>query len=132
MDRTNSNARKNIFLLVTVLTSICLLMVVVESRFKLARRGYDHFIMDNRNHYLSCEELPPGDNVERIVEQHEDVIQQIQQVAPGFVGVEIDSFTCEGKADLILWYGTHEQRVAIEEIIGSDTFFGIPYRLQNR
>jgi hypothetical protein len=66
------------------------------------------------------------------VEQHEEVIQQIRQVAPGFVGVEIDSSTCDGKADLLIWYGTHQQRIAIEKIIGDNIFFGIPYRLQNR
>ena len=110
----------------------CVILTIVEAQLKIVRRGYDHFIMDNRNHYLSCRDLPAKIEVERIVEQHRDVIQRIQQVAPGFVGVEIDSLTCEGKADLLIWYGTHEQRVAIEQIIAGDTFFGIPYRLQNR
>lgn len=96
------------------------------------QRGYDNFILDNRNHYLSCNDLPTKGEVERIVEQHEDAIQKIQQIAPGFVGVEIDSLTCEGKADLLIWYGTHQQRLTIEEIIAGDTFFGVPYRLQNR
>jgi hypothetical protein len=128
----NDKMRKNISLLVIGLFLTCAIVAIVEMHFKILRRGYDHFILDNRNHYLSCEDLPAKIEVERIVEQHMDVIQQIQEVAPGFVGVEIDSFTCEGKADLLFWYGTHQQRVAIEQIIGGDTFFGIPYRLQNR
>lgn len=124
--------RKNISLLIIGLLLICMVATIVELQFKVVRRAYDHFILDNRNHYLSCQELPTRIEVERITEQHRDIIQQIEQVAPGFVSIEIDSLTCEGKADLVIWYGTHQQRIAIEEIIAGDTFFGIPYRLQNR
>jgi hypothetical protein len=127
-----NNLQKNTFLFLIGLFIICTLATILEMQFKILRRGYDDFIMDNRNHYLSCEELPAKTEVERAVEQHRDVIQQIEQVAPEFVGVEIDSLTCEGKADLLIWYGTHQQRVAIEQIIAGRTFFGIPYRLQNR
>ena len=111
---------------------LLLIGAIAEWQFKVLQRAYDHFILDNRNHYLSCNELPPKLEVERIVEGHRDVIRQIEQVAPGSTGVEIDTLTCEGKADLLIWYGTHEQRIAIEAMIGEDTFFGIPYRLQNR
>ena len=124
--------RKNTPLLIVGLLLACAIGTIVELQSNVLRRGYDHFIMDNRNHYLSCQELPSNAEVERITEQHRDVIQQIEQVAPGFVGVEIDTLTCAGTADLLIWYGTHQQRIAIEEIISGDTFFGIPYRLQNR
>ena len=124
--------RQNIPWLMVGLLLTCAVVIVVETRFKVIRRGYDQFILDNRNHYLSCNDLPAKAEVEAVMDQHADVIQQIQQVAPGFVGIEIDSLTCEGKADLLIWYGTHQQRIAIEKIIDDDTFFGIPYRLQNR
>jgi hypothetical protein len=124
--------RKNAFLLMIGVLLTCMIATVIETRFKILQRAYDHFVLDNSDHYLSCQDLPTKIEVERIVEQHKDVIQQILKVAPGFVGVEIDSLTCEGKADLLIWYGTHEQRIAIEKIIAGDTFFGIPYRLQNR
>src|SRR5919108_630763 len=123
---------KNVPLLVIGLFLLCALAAIVEMQFKILRHGYDRFILDNRNHYLSCQDLPAKIEVERIVEQHRDVVQQIQEVAPGSVGVEVNSSTCDGKADLLIWYGTHQQRVAIEQIIGSNTFYGIPYRLQNR
>lgn len=118
--------------LIAGLFLVCAIATIMEVRLKVIQRAYDHFILDNRNHYLACQDLPSRIEVERIVEQHHAVIQQIGHVAPGFVGVEIDFLTCAGKADLLIWYGTHEQRVAIEEIIGDDTFFGVPYRLQNR
>lgn len=119
-------------MLIVGLLLICAVVALVETQFHILQRSYDNFVMDNRNHYLSCNDLPTTSEVERIVEKHQDVIQQIQQVAPGFVGVEIDASQCDGKADLIFWYGTHQQRVDIEDIIGDETFFGIPYRLQNR
>jgi flavorubredoxin len=124
--------RKNTPLLIIGFFLLCAIGIVLETQFKLVQRGYDNLILDNRNHYLSCEDLPARTDVEIVVEQHRDVIQQFREIAPGFVDVEIDSVTCEGKADLLIWYGTHQQRIAIEEIIGGDTFFGIPYRLQNR
>lgn len=127
-----NNLEKNVPPLVIGLFLACALATIVEMQFKTLRHGYDRFILDNRNHYLSCQELPAKVEVERVIEQHRDVIQQIEQVEPGFVGVEIDSLTCEGKADLLIWYGTHRQRVAIEQILAGETFFGIPYRLQNR
>jgi hypothetical protein len=105
---------------------------VAEAQFKVLRRAYDNYVLDNRNHYLACEELPMRVEVERIVKHHQDVIQRIEQVAPGFVGVEIDSSACEGKADLLIWYGSHQQRMEIEKIIDGDSFFEVPYRLQNR
>ena len=131
MDGMYDKQRK-ISLLSIGLFMICVIGVILETQFQVIRRAYDHFVLDNRNHYLSCRELPEKAKVERAVQQHQDVLQQIQQVDPGSVGVEIDSFTCEGKADLLIWYGTHEQRIAIEKIINDDTFFDIPYRLQNR
>lgn len=126
------SARKNLLLFMIGILFICAVGLVAEAQFKVLRRAYDNYVLDNRNHYLACEELPTRVEVERIVEQHQGVIQQIEQVAPGFVGIEIDSSTCEGKADLLIWYGSHQQRIAIEKVINGDTFFGIPYRLQNR
>src|SRR5688572_15403721 len=126
------NPRRNIVLLMVGLVIICVTAVVLETRLKVIQRAYDDFVLDNRNHYLSCQALPTKLEVERTLEQHKDVVQKIEQIAPGFVGVEIGSLSCEGQADLLIWYGTHQQRLAIEKIIDGDTFFGIPYRLQNR
>jgi hypothetical protein len=126
------NAQKNISFLIGGLLFLCAVSTIVEIQFKVLQRIYDNYVLDNRNHYLPCNALPAKSEVEKIVEQHQDIIQQIGQVAPGLVGVEIDSSTCDGKADLLIWYGSHQQRTAIEKIIDGDTFFGVPYRLQNR
>jgi len=96
------------------------------------RKTYDEVVLDNRNHYLSCEQLPSESEVRQVMEAHQDVIERIEQVNPGFVGVEVDTSTCPGKADIIFSYGTHQDRLQIENIIADDTFYGIPYRLMNQ
>ena len=106
--------------------------LAIEAQTNIVRRAYDNFVLDNRNHYLPCEKLPTEAEVIRIVQEHQDVVQSIEQVNPGFVGVDVDTTICPGKADLVIWYASHQDRVAIESIMGGNTFFGVPYRLQNR
>lgn len=107
-------------------------LLIYESRTKFFRKTYDEVVLDNRNHYLACEQLPSESEVRRVMEAHQDVIVKIEQINPGFVGVEVDLSTCPGKADIIFWYGTHPDRSLIESIISDDTFYGIPYRLRNQ
>lgn len=104
---------------------------LLEASAHLMRRAYDE-LMDNRNHYLPCSQLPPAADVLRVMEEQDTAIQAILQVNPGHVGVEVDTATCPGRADLLIWYASHENRLAIERLIAGRTFHGVPYRLQNR
>lgn len=115
-----------------VVVLLCAGSFLFEAKTRSLRRLADDVLYDNRNHYLPCEQLPALPQVEGVVKAHQDVIRQIEQVNPGSVGVEIDTLTCPGKADILFWYGAHQDRLAIEGIIGGNTFWGIPYRLQNR
>ena len=120
-------------LAVLVLTLIlCVGLLIVELQAKIGRKIYDEVILDNRNHYLSCEQLPSETEVRQVMKAHQDVIARIEQINPGFVGVEMDTSICPGKADILFWYGTHQDRLLIESIIADDTFYGIPYRLVNQ
>jgi len=127
-----SKSRRIIPSILLLMAAVCLGAVAIESQKKIIRRSYDNFVLDNRNHYLPCEKLPTEAEVRAVVQQHQDIVQAIEQVNPGLVGVGVDSSTCPGKADLVIWYASHQNRLAIETIIGGDTFFGVPYRLQNR
>ena len=60
------------------------------------------------------------------MEEHKEVIQQIETIDPGFIMVYIDS-SCPGKGSLVIEYPSHADRLQIEELIG-DTFFGIPWK----
>src|SRR3972149_5932826 len=117
--------------MIVVIVILCLGALIVEARTKIVRRALDDLIYVNRNHYLPCEKLSAETEVRKIVQEHQDVVQLIEQVNPGLVGVEIDSSICPGRADLLIWYATHENRLEIEKIIGDDTLFGVPYRLNN-
>ena len=120
-----------IIAIISVVVVAFLCLVVVEAQTKVLRHTIDNFVYDNKNHYLSCEKLPTEAEVRKIAQEHQDVIQAIEKVNPGLVGVEIDT-SCAGKADLLIWYASHENRLEIEKIIGGDTFFGVPYRLNNQ
>lgn len=118
-------------LLISVLV-FCLASIAIETRTKIIRRFYDNVVMDNWNHYLPCEELPSETEVNAILLQHLDMIQKIEQVRPGLVGVEVDTSICPGKADMLIWYASHKNRLEIEAILAGETFFEVPIRLQNR
>jgi hypothetical protein len=87
---------------------LCVGIWVLEAQTKFFQKAYDDLILDNRGHYLSCEQLPSEAEVRRVLEDHQDVIKKIERIKPGFVGVEIDTSTCPDKADILFWYGTHQ------------------------
>ena len=126
------NWKKSLVIVLATFLLICFRVSAAEVQTKFIRRIIDNVIYDNRNHYLSCEQLPTVPEVMQVVEEHQGLIQEIEQVKSGFVGMEIDSLSCPGKADLVFWYGGHQDRIVIESIINAETFFGAPYRLHNR
>jgi len=125
-------SRRLVFVVPLFILILCIGIWILEAQTKILRRTYDELVLDNRNHYLSCEQLPAETDVKQVMEDHRDVIQKIEQINPGFVGVEMDDSMCPGKADILIWYGKHNERLLIEEIIAGETFYGIPYRLENR
>ena len=77
-----------------------------------------------------CFLLPDIETVRDVVDAHQDVISQIENTSPGHVFVWINE-RCDGKGELHIIYDTIETRDKILEIIGGDTFFGVPYLLFN-
>lgn len=125
-------AKKIMLMGAAVVVIACLGVLVVEWQTKVLHRLYDDAVLDNVNHYLPCEALPEAGEAETILAERQEDLERIKAVNPGLVGVELDTFTCPGRADLLIWYASHEDRVAIEALLGGETFFGIPVRLQNR
>lgn len=117
---------------IIVIVTLCLGALFAEVRTKIIRLALDDLIYDNKNHYLPCDKLPTEAEVNQVVQEHQNIVEAIKKVNPGLVGVEIDSTTCPGRADLLIWYASHENRLEIEKIIGGNTFFGVPYRLRNQ
>lgn len=127
-----SKAKNFITGLLLLILVFCLALIGIETRTKFIKRFYDNVVMDNWSHYLPCDELPSETEVNAITQQHQDMIQKIEQVHPGSIGVEVDTSICPGKADVLIWYASHQDRLKIETILDSETFYGIPYQLQNR
>ncbi len=79
---------------------------------------------------LPCEDLPDIETIRQIVEDHQDVIQEIENTNSENVWVVIHE-RCNGRGELHIYYDTVYNKEKILEIIGTETFFGIPYRLFN-
>jgi hypothetical protein len=123
---------KSVFTVLLWIFVLCAGIWILDTQTRLFRRAYDEIVLDNWEHYLPCEQLPAEAEVRQIMEDHRDLIKKIEEIHPGFVGVEMDSWTCPGRVDIIFWYGTHAERLRVEDLIARETFYGIPYRLQNR
>jgi hypothetical protein len=80
--------------------------------------------------YHPCETLPDIETARQIVDDHQDVIDAIVNIHPDCIHVSLEE-TCEGKGQLVIYYCTIDQQIEILEIIGDDTFFGVPFRMFN-
>ena len=112
---------------------IIITLVVVISLVSIPVVIYTYNTVKNLLHYspeLPCDDLPEIETVRQVVENHQDVIQEIENINPGYVWVAINE-RCNGKGELYIYYDTVSTREQILEIIGAETFFGIPYRLFN-
>jgi hypothetical protein len=114
-----------------VLLVLCCATGVILVRGHVFGRLYNEIVLDNYDHFLPCEKLPTSDEVDRVVEQHQDTVEAVEEVNPGFVWVEVDDFSCPGRADIVIYYASHRDRLAIEEILGGRTFYGVPCRFRN-
>ena len=79
-----------------------------------------------------CSQLPTERAVEQALEQHRDMVESLQAMEKGgsvmiFADAPSD---CPNRSALRITYGTQKTRDEIRHRLG-DTFFGIPYRMQN-
>ncbi|NIN66869.1 MAG: hypothetical protein GTO63_19685 [Anaerolineae bacterium] len=125
------NTRRAVRLVFVLAATLCCGAAVSLAGGNVLGRLYNDIVLDNYDHFLPCEKLPTSAEVKRILDEHEDALQAIRDVNPGHIFVEVDEWTCPGRADIIISYATHQDRLAIEKIIGGKTFFGVPYRLRN-
>lgn len=121
-------------------------LVITESKTHLIGKVHDNYVLDNRNHYLRCDQLPKMEQVNKVISEHKDTIEQIFEevkkdnnsepiwennlASDGYVSFEWNECGSDN-GDILISYLSHTDRKIIEKIINSDTFFGIPYRLVN-
>jgi len=112
------------------------LVVLILTPFILAacQGGYSKFyevIFGNQEHGLICEQLPTVESVDQTLAEHEDTVEQILAINPGYVFLAVDRESCPGRADIIIWFATRDDSRKIQAILGDRTFFGVPVRLRN-
>jgi hypothetical protein len=93
---------------------------------------YNDVVLDSVEHGLPCDQLPPAETVEQLIEDHRDTVDAILAVHPGHVFFDVDRDSCPGQADILISYASHADRSRIEAILGDGTFFGVPLRLHNQ
>jgi hypothetical protein len=122
--RNKQNKIKSIIIIsfIVIISSVSIPMIIYAYSAIKSIIGY--------NQDLPCEDLPDIETVQQTIEDHQDVIQEIEDLSPGYISVEINE-RCNGKGELYIYYDTLSNREHIVEIIGAETFFGIPYRLFN-
>jgi putative heme iron utilization protein len=75
--------------------------------------------------------LPRVDEVEGIVEDHGDVVRQIERADSYVEFIDERPEKCPDRGYFLILHATESGRQKIEEIIASKFFFGVPYRFAN-
>ena len=112
---------------------IILSLIVIISLVSISGGVYAFNTIKNILNYdseLPCEDLPDIETVRQIVEEQQDVILEIENLNPDYIWVTIHE-RCNNKGELHIFYDTVSNKEKIVEIVGVETFFGIPYRLFN-
>ena len=110
-----------IIILVVIISILTIPLILVASDiFRTFFYGKSH----------PCETLPDIETARQIVDDHQDVIAAIENIHPDCILVYLEE-RCEGKGELVIYYCTIDQQIEILEIIGNNTFFGVPFRMVN-
>ncbi len=114
--------------LITIIVFLVILMSIIA--IPLIIIGFDmvnSLLLGSKN---PCESLPDIETAKQIVNEHQDVIDAIENIDPNCIFVSLEE-RCDGKGELVIYYCTIDQQREIIEIIGTKTFFGLPYRMFN-
>jgi len=109
---------------------IILVIIVSIGSIPIVILAFELFETFKDSSGLPCEELPDIETVRQTIEDHQDLIEEIENTSPGNVFVEINE-RCDGKGELFIYYDTIYTKNKIKEIIDGDTYFGVPYRMFN-
>ena len=71
------------FPVVVILVLVCSGLALGWLKSNAIRGLYNDLVLDNKDHFLSCADLPTLAEVEQVVERHRETIDQIKQVNPG-------------------------------------------------
>ena len=78
----------------------------------------------------SCDRLPPIDVVQQTIQLHVDATRAVEDRSRGIWIEAASAESCSGKGYIHIYYDTLETRRRIKDMLGN-TFFGVPYIMQN-
>ena len=126
---------KRVFKVLLPLAGLLIIAGIIywAANFRPIKIAWASWVLDSRQHYLSCEDLPFYPQVEKVLAQHQDMVDKLKQLGASKIsGNEIRCPSFDGsyyfvKGDIEIDYHSRSERKAIENLLGG-TFFGIPYR----
>jgi hypothetical protein len=118
-----------IFLLVATLGA--LVFIKNPRPYKIA---WASIVLNNKEHFMLCDNLPFYPQVETSLVLHRDVVDKLKKIE-GVVDVKpvlnkcytVDGKGYYNKGDILIDYKSRQARQDVAKLIG-DNFFGIPYR----
>ncbi len=101
--------------------------------------------LNNRDHFLYCDQLPENSQVEKILSEHKEDFYRVykekygKSVHPDDIGYLISDryllgdnlLNCPNNKDIVIHVDTSEKTKFVKETFGDD-FYGVPYRLYNQ
>ena len=112
--------------------ALIVITIATEPLTHFYHRIADDLIYNNYHHYLPCSSLPDLAKVEETVSLHRDIVKEIENINPSNIEFLIDSTTCPGKASIVIYYASRQDRSQIDKILPDKSFFGVPLTLINR
>ena len=113
--------------------SVGILVIICLTIGFLSAGNISDLMMGNKIISLNCNQLPDARQVETVIKKHSDSIEQIKNIHPGSILVDVSSpEACPEKGFLLIIFGGYQDSLKIRSLIGSDMFFGIPYQMENQ
>lgn len=118
-------------ILLGVIVGIALIGVIVL-RLEPVQRLTQDKLYDNVPSFVACDRLPSVSATQRALDEHADLVAAIRQVAPDEVMIGLDTQRCGGdRAEILITYGSHEQRIRIQALLAKAGFGDVPVSLRN-
>ncbi len=105
--------RRAILISIAALIGIALVGVAVTS----GPRWYDEHLLGNRAHGRGCADLPSEQDMRALLDRNATTVEAVRAIEPaGTVNLEAGQ-SCPGRWDLLLTYGSKDQRRQAERLI---------------
>ncbi|MBW4650668.1 MAG: hypothetical protein KME06_18560 [Kastovskya adunca ATA6-11-RM4] len=124
------NSRKKILSVATIIILIIIGFGLVKFGFREISRSQsscgDYGFINT-----PCSQLPTIAGAEKVLNEHKSKVNQIKNVNPNFITVEVqESNNCAGKGIILISHPSENDCDSLKKILGKN-FWGIPYKIIN-